>query len=416
MGARGTGQPWPGVTMPMQGQVMEMGEGGLEICIETAAGWIRDARLRSSRPVRAGALLEGREVTEAAALLSRMFRLCGIAQTVAGLRAMETALALAPGPAQEASRELLVAAESCEQSAWRIAIDWPQAIGVAPEVGTLKRLRRRVSRLRGRLGMDAAWSRPGGVAMTPDIPGLRALVEEVAVLMHGLTHGDDAARDQDYRRFSDWFACERCTAARVLSYIEQRGLAGLGCSDVPRMGVMERDILRRRLAADRDWAYCREPDYQGEVLETGPLARMAQHPLVKEVLDRHGNGLLARFTARLLQIEEFIADMRAAVGKLADCVRPVARLDGSGDGLGVVETMRGRLTHWVAVERGRIARYRILAPTEWNFHPRGALARGLQGCRVEPPTREIDVALLVTALDPCVGYQVRFRESRSCTN
>jgi len=55
----------------------------------------------------------------------------------------------------------------------------------------------------------------------------------------------------------------------------------------------------------------------------------------------------------------------------------------------------------------RIARYRILAPTEWNFHPRGALAAGLLGVHA-PSAAELRrrADWLVQALDPCVEYRL----------
>ena len=45
----------------------------------------------------------------------------------------------------------------------------------------------------------------------------------------------------------------------------------------------------------------------------------------------------------------------------------------------MAEMARGLLVHAVRVEGGRIADYAIVAPTEWNFHPRGALFRELSG-------------------------------------
>ncbi len=51
----------------------------------------------------------------------------------------------------------------------------------------------------------------------------------------------------------------------------------------------------------------------------------------------------------------------------------------TGSGIGLAETARGLLLHRVQVERGLVTDYRIVAPTEWNFHPGGPLAQGLNG-------------------------------------
>jgi Ni,Fe-hydrogenase I large subunit len=63
--------------------------------------------------------------------------------------------------------------------------------------------------------------------------------------------------------------------------------------------------------------------------------------------------------------------------------------------------------HAVEIAGGVVRRYRIVAPTEWNFHARGALAAGLAGVAVagEDELRRL-VRLAVESLDPCVAYRV----------
>jgi uptake hydrogenase large subunit len=60
----------------------------------------------------------------------------------------------------------------------------------------------------------------------------------------------------------------------------------------------------------------------------------------------------------------------------------------------------------VTLEGERIARYRIVAPTEWNFHPEGAFARGAMTIPAGDAAQlESDVRWLVASLDPCVGVR-----------
>jgi coenzyme F420-reducing hydrogenase alpha subunit len=109
--------------------------------------------------------------------------------------------------------------------------------------------------------------------------------------------------------------------------------------------------------------------------------------------------VLSRFTARLREMAALIAGsgtQRAGAVSL-----------GGGRGIGWTENARGLLVHLATVAEGRAARYRILAPTEWNFHPDGALSRGLCGTRY---ASEADLrhraALLVQSLDPCVAWRL----------
>jgi len=118
--------------------------------------------------------------------------------------------------------------------------------------------------------------------------------------------------------------------------------------------------------------------------------------------------LLVRLTARLVECESLIAELREQASRLDDeNPAPAATEPASGSGLGVVECARGRLVHWLAVTEGRVSAYRILAPTEWNFHPEGPLAHGLTGARGGPGTNiRQAIELFVTALDPCVAFEV----------
>ena len=79
-----------------------------------------------------------------------------------------------------------------------------------------------------------------------------------------------------------------------------------------------------------------------------------------------------------------------------------------GIGISQVEAARGRLVHRVELERALVRSYRILAPTEWNFHPRGVLVQGLTGLQARTQA-ELNrrAASLINAIDPCVGYQLR---------
>ena len=80
----------------------------------------------------------------------------------------------------------------------------------------------------------------------------------------------------------------------------------------------------------------------------------------------------------------------------------------AGTGIGQVEAARGHLVHRVVLDDGWVRRYQILAPTEWNFHPAGVVARGLGGLvDSDEPTLRRQAALLINAMDPCVGYDLR---------
>jgi coenzyme F420-reducing hydrogenase alpha subunit len=134
---------------------------------------------------------------------------------------------------------------------------------------------------------------------------------------------------------------------------------------------------------------------------------MQSHPLVAAVLARYGNAVATRMVARL-------AELALVVGRLADSVadhdgeRWVDAFPlGDHEGLGVVQTARGLLLHRAQVAEDRVTGYQIVAPTEWNFHPDGALVRGFEGVEATDEAELArDARLAVQALDPCVACRV----------
>ena len=148
-----------------------------------------------------------------------------------------------------------------------------------------------------------------------------------------------------------------------------------------------------------DAGFCRAPTWQGEAAETSALARQG---------GRAGNGesaFAARWLVRLEELQNW-AQGKAGVGAggTASAV-PVA----TGRGRALVETARGLLMHEIALDGERIADYFIVAPTEWNFHPRGPLAGWLMGRdAVDRQAVEAFAARAVAALDPCVRWELEW--------
>ena len=76
---------------------------------------------------------------------------------------------------------------------------------------------------------------------------------------------------------------------------------------------------------------------------------------------------------------------------------------------------RGVLIHHVQLEPDMLTvkACQLIAPTEWNFHPQGALARTMSAMspqlESQSPLSQISlsIAVLMASYDPCVPYQVK---------
>jgi Ni,Fe-hydrogenase I large subunit len=226
--------------------------------------------------------------------------------------------------------------------------------------------------------------------------------DEVRELVRVRTVGEDWAALDDAARGERWLDDAATPAAAALARLVA-GRPGLGASEVPLLPA-EGDAVARAVgqALAADAAFEAAPTWRGAPAETGALARTCGHPFVASVVARHGRSALARFVARVVEL----------IGLVRPDGPPPRRIAGAvslapGIGVGWAETARGLLVHAVEIAAGRIERYRIVATTEWNFHPRGALAAGLAG--VAAGSEEAVRALartLVQSLDPCVASRI----------
>jgi hydrogenase large subunit len=167
--------------------------------------------------------------------------------------------------------------------------------------------------------------------------------------------------------------------------------------------------------ADKPGAYswCKAPRLAGEVVEVGALARqlVAGHPLIVDVVGRHGGSVAARVLARLLEIARLLPEMERWALRLQPREPFCEDFETPEDAqvCGLVEAARGALGHWLTIRRGRIAGYQIVAPTTWNFSPRdaagvpGALEQALGGLPVaDAAAPPVLVQHVVRSFDPCM--------------
>jgi Ni,Fe-hydrogenase I large subunit len=160
-------------------------------------------------------------------------------------------------------------------------------------------------------------------------------------------------------------------------------------------------------ALDAEAAFTTRPTWGGAPAETGALARLQGDSWFDAAGTAAGTRALGRcglrFVARLRELALLLSDQADPPGSPS-----LGSLSlGAGRGLAWVESARGLLLHRVRLESGRVSEYRIVAPTDWNFHPRGALAAALEGACV--PDRDSALALatrVVHGLDPCVPCHV----------
>ena len=185
-------------------------------------------------------------------------------------------------------------------------------------------------------------------------------------------------------------------------------MAGPTTPHSPFDGVTQPDM-------DRPGAYtwCKSPRVAGQVVEVGALARQVVdgHPLAVDLARRSGGNVRNRVVCRLLEaarvtlaMEEWLKALRAGEPYCSH-----GGFRGEMRGLGLSESARGSLGHWIDLRDGNIVNYQIVSPTTWNFSPRdargvpGALEQALVGLSVPADVEAaVGVQHVVRSFDPCM--------------
>lgn len=345
------------------------------------------------RPVlgegRLAALLRGLRGEAVGQVLTSVFTLCAHAHRRTGALAMAAARGESGAPVDEA----LLLVETARDHLRSIALDWPQRAGdpgAAPDLAWLRGCPLRLAgapiddpgRARGTLGELGGWLQRD-VLLAPPADWL-ARHREPAALARWCE--EDAARLPPARCLAAWHA----TTAHLSPPAR--------CLDVLPAGEQARQANLRALALHiaGDPAFVQQPTWGGAPAENGPWARQ-RHLRAGATLTA---SVWTRLTSRWLELVE-IAAHGAEAADAGPLLAAGAFAPGPGEGIAWCEMARGLLFHWVRVDgRGTVTDYRVLAPTEWNFHPAGTLAS--QVARLDPGDTAAALAL-AAAFDPCVA-------------
>jgi len=343
--------------------------------------------LSSSRRDLVPRLARGRPAAAWPGLVSALFSLCGQSHRLCAELAIAAARSTAPDIPVARNLQL----ESVREHLRRILLDWPRLL--AADDATQAQAHMDL--------LDCPW--PSPTAPVPEaLPLLlrwlerRLLGQPPAEWLANWHDGGEAWLGEWCRGTPGWLPsllhrvhpCDRTLALDPAAALPADGpvLAALFASAPPDPML---------------------PLWQGHPAHTGPWSRrnLHGHPAP--------SSAWACLGARLAEVIALClpdAAGRSGSGWLAWGGETLA----PGHGLGWAEMARGLLLHEVRLEpalagdgAGHLAAARVIAPTEWNFHPEGVAAAAiahLPAAAPDVPEPDAAVGLLMAALDPCVPY------------
>ncbi len=371
------------------------------VTIDLGADGASAVRVEYHAPLQIAGLVRGKTPQVAAAIFPLIYSVCGNAQAHAAALALEAAGGITGDPATANARAILTALESWRESLLRVVADWPATLGEPADLSAARPAMNYLAHMKAALFDDGDPFALGAVAV-PDQRNVLAIVAEAEQLAGELVFGEASERFLARRGQSgllDWAQAQATPAAAFLLKLTNSGWADEAAIDAASLELPQApgDIgqwlaFARGERSDFDIAAVPETTLYSRRRNEQPVAGL------------RSGAMGARYVARLAELARLPVEMR-------DLVTGRARPDAcsgmaGGHGIAVVEAARGLLTHAVRLEAGRVADYRVVSPTDWNFHTRGIAAR----CLATLGDREdrIEMAhLVVRAIDPCVAYEMR---------
>ncbi len=383
-------------------------EGVIRIALSAQAGQ-GSARIENARPLGLANRFSGKKPADVSNIVPLVFSICRAAQAAACAEAIENATGAVASPRTKAIRALTVLSETAREHALQVLHSWPHCVHTpepAMAAASIKRL----------FALDRELGKAVQDANAIDSGRLDHAISELTAILAEAVFGETLEEwlsRHDAGELSHWARRNETLAQTLFEYLVQTGMADAGAAEIAPLPAMDTQQLLVILLSSGAEGFIAQPEWDGHPRETTPLGRLASHPLIRSVNEHYGPGLLARLAALLAELAEIPGKMRALAVTLAEAsheARGPARENGAG--LGIAEAARGRLVHAVEISGGMVRSYRILAPTEWNFHPRGAAAKGLASIAgAAPARREALARLFITAVDPCVGYELSLSDA-----
>ncbi len=362
-------------------------EGRIDIRFTPRSAAGERVEIMSQRPLQATRLLEGRTGDEVLERIALIFSLCAEAQQLAARQALRQAQGA--GDSVLLNQRLTADMECARELLLRLFLDDRELLGNDQGAGTLPHINGLTPRMRE------------SATETEQLTAIETL--ERLLLEHVFLR--PAADWLDIDRIDElenWLTNNDSPASRMLHFICENGWASQGSNETLALPPLPAAQLMPHLSED---AYIARPHWLGRQYETSSLTRQRYHPLIAELHREFGSGLLTRYTARLIELAGLPGRMRETLRHALPLAQGGALP--SGQGLAQVEAARGRLVHAVTLKGDHVAEYRILAPTEWNFHPRGPVARMLSSIKAHNDADWRMLAeLCIRVIDPCVGYRL----------
>lgn len=384
-------------------------EGQIRIDIYLEKQDINRVNISSSRPLKVTDMFVGKTPDQVLNIIPMMFNICGFAQSRASLLAFQSCLNIKPDSHSETARDLLLITEMVREHLMRITIDWPRLFDFQYKPHNLPFVNQLANNLKTILFTD-------GRAFTLDsqldiehkslVQQLSKLTQYLETYVYGcnLTDWLDIIDSDELRM---WSTQTDTVAANVVNTTFEKQWQSIGQAKTTHLDSLDENVFLVELEKVISDEFIAQPNWSGDYCETTSLSRQHNQPLIENLSHEYGNSLLTRIVSRLVELGRLSQQLNHLFHQLEMPGLKSTDLIAS-NGLAMVETARGKLIHQVKLDGDHIKQYKILAPTEWNFHPKGIINTIILNLPKDDRDEFEKLShILVNTIDPCVGYEIR---------
>ena len=364
----------------------------------------------SSRPLQASKILISKTPRQALSVIPLMYNICGTAHSRAALKSIQQCLQIELDPEMEMARDMLLMVEIAKEHLLRIFLDWPKLFDIdagKPKLAFISQLSADFKSALFFQGRAFALDSKADVQSS----SIKKLIEGLQQYLYQHVFSSspvDWLTDKNTADILQWSEQTDTSAAQAIHRIFKNGWASQGPTDCQQLPVLDSRQLFARFAQDDADQFIARPTWQGRCFETTALSRQLEYPLVQLFHQEFQGALITRWMARLVELARIPQQLTTMLDQMNEQNFNQLAEQTMDRGVTQVETARGRLIHRVEMGQGVISNYQILAPTEWNFHPQGVLAQSLASLKTNEQTELRQLAhLMINAIDPCVGYELR---------
>ncbi len=366
--------------------------GKLKITLWCENGKVR-VEIESARPLHTSRLFIGKTPEQTLKILPLLFNVCGVAQSFAAFTACSQALGIIENPVETAARNFLLNVEIVREHTWFLLLNKDKS-RLAPFL-------KYVTAFKNALFVDGdAFSLDSKLKINYEQLNHFICQFEKDLDSLFLNQRRELLEAKNEDDLNVWLSENTSIPALLLRDLQANNYQNLGRCALRLLPNLTNLDLQENFDSHT-------PTWQSECCETSNLNRQQKQPLIADLIEKYGNGLMTRLVSRLFELAMMPNVLKQNLIDLQMPFTANSHRIKSTTGVAKIQASRGLLIHKVELKYGLIANYQIIAPTEWNFQPNSVAAKSLQSLSAQDKTTlHQHAALIINTIDPCVSFEL----------